>query len=193
MQSTDSSPLSDTVNREDSNARINGWRLPTSTPIRTLFRWCVEERGVDRLLLSARLEKGSKEPVLLQPEVERIVSSVLGDRILVRKLVSKWPGTELIGHVGMVYEVEFDDSVIEGMARVGARLEAWQMANDPPLPEDPCLFRQTAEWPVLVSVTHEGDAWILTEERPPFCTGAPFAFTPENLLIPPASQGFVGT
>ena len=91
----------------------------------------------------------------------------------------------------MVYEVAFDPSIIETMARLGPRLEDWQMSSSPPLPEDPCLFSRSADWPVLVSVTHEGDAWILSEERPPFCTGEPFLFRPENLLVPPAANGFV--
>lgn len=165
--------------------------MPISTPIRTLFKWCAEEKGADRLLLSARLEKESEEPVLVEPDVEAIVFRVFGDRILARKLASSWPGTELIGHAGMVYEIAFDLSLIEPMARVGGRLEDWRTSKDPHLPEDPCLFNHAAEWPVLLSVTHEREAWILAADRPPFCTGNSFVFQPETLLIPPASQGFI--
>jgi len=172
-------------------ARLKGWGLPTSTPIRALFEWCSQAKGVDRLLLSARLEKESKEPILLEPEVENTVSSVFGDKVLARKLARKWPGTELIGHPGMVYEIAFVSSLIDRMERIGPRLADWQMSSRPPLPEDPCLFSSEAEWPVLVSVTHEGDAWILSEERPPFCSEDSFVFRPENLLVPPASQGFL--
>lgn len=90
-----------------------------------------------------------------------------------------------------MYEIAFDLSLMEPMARLGPRLSDWQMNSKPPLPEDLCLFNHRADWPVLVSVTHEGDAWILSEDRPPFCTGESFIFKPENLLIPGASQGFV--
>ena len=173
---------------------MRAWVLPVSTPIDQVFSWCVTERCADRLLLSARLEKGAKARkvgILSDPPVGDIVSSLFGSNLLERRFVRKWPGTELVGHKGVIFRIAFETSLIDPMARVGKRLADWQHSHKPPLPEDPCLFRQGDTWPILVSVTHEGDAWILSEERPPLCTGKSFDFSPESLLVPSAETDFM--
>ncbi|HEX6900066.1 MAG TPA: hypothetical protein VF789_10150 [Thermoanaerobaculia bacterium] len=171
---------------------MNGWDVSADTPLEAIFTWCSEKRGVDRLLLSARLDKEKKRPTLLRPTLSETVDQIFGDHLLSTRMVKRWPGTELYGHKGVVFLVAFDPTLISSMAQVGTLLSNWRHNNNPPLPEDPCLFRQGDEWPVLVTVTHERDAWILSDERPPFCSGEPFVFKPDNLLVPPASEGFVG-
>ncbi|HSG40192.1 MAG TPA: hypothetical protein VLE27_11185 [Thermoanaerobaculia bacterium] len=148
---------------------------------------------MDRLLLAAQFDTGYKRKrVLAEPEVEGVVTSLFADRVLERRLVRRWPGTEMSESLALVFVIDFDPGLIQPMAKLGPLLENWRHSNTPPLPEDLCLFRQGDEWPVLISVTHERDAWILSEDRPPFCTGEPFDFKPENLLVPSAEDGFVG-
>lgn len=171
---------------------MSGWKLPVRTPLARIFEWCYRERGVDRLLLSARLDTDEKTPVLSYPSLDETVTTLFGDRLLERKLVCRWPGTKLIRHQGVVYLIDFDPSLIKAMAKLGRRLEDWRHSHKPPLPEDPCLFRQGDEWPVLVSVTHEREAWIFAEERPSFCLKKPSPFSPEEYFVPPAAEGFVG-
>lgn len=171
---------------------MNGWELPVRTPLAKIFEWCWEEKGIDRLLLAARLDSYKKEPVLSKPLINDTVSSLFGESLLERKLVRRWPGTELSYTKAVVYRIAFTPSFILPMARLGNKLQDWQASHEPPLPEDPCLYREGDEWPVFVSVTHERDAWILSEERPPFCLKEPFEFRPESLLVPPATHGFVG-
>jgi hypothetical protein len=138
------------------------------------------------------LDTVSGKQVPWDQAIEDVITSLFGDRLMEKKLVRRWPGTELVGHEGVVFRIAFDPSLVEPMAELGAHLSAWQHSNRPPLPEDPCLYRQGDDWPVLVSVKHEGDAWILSEKKPPFCKGKPFEFKPENLLVPTAAEGFVG-
>jgi hypothetical protein len=171
---------------------MNGWVLNVDTPVEEILNWCIAEKGVDRLLLSALLDHYAKKPVLAKPIVEKTITSLFGDRILERSFATRWPGTELYESQSLIFVVSFDVSLIQPMADAGPLLSNWRLSNKPPLPEDPCLFRQDDEWPVLISVTHERDAWILSEERPPFCKGEPFEFKPENLLVPTAAEGFVG-
>jgi hypothetical protein len=174
---------------------MNLWDLPTATEIDLVFEWCARERHVDRLLLSARLDQDEKKPVLDKPSLDRFVASTFGNRLLERKLVRRWPGTQLIGHDGVVYVIAFDLSLIAPMRECGPRLSDWRHwrhDGKPPLPEDPCLFRQGDDWPVLVSVTHERDAWVLSERRPPFCDEEPSDFDPEDIGVASAAEGFVG-
>ncbi len=171
---------------------MNGWELNAETSMETILQWSVKDKDVDRLLLSARLDKERKKPVLLRPTLDRTIEQLFGERVLERRLVRRWPGTELYGHNGLVFLIAFDAALIKPMVEIGERLSNWRHNNNPPLPEDPCLFRQGDDWPVLISVTHERDAWILSDERPPFCIAEPFEFKPENLLVPTAAGGFVG-
>lgn len=172
---------------------MKGWEVGTDVPLDSVLEWCVQEKNVDRLMLTARLDPYSKRKEALErPGLEEVVASLFGDDIRERKLVRRWPGTELDDAQAVVFVIAFDLRLIRPMAGLGPLLSHWRHSNVPPLPEDPCLFREGDDWPVLVSVTHEGDAWILSEERPPFCQGEPFDFKPENLLVPTAAEGFVG-
>jgi hypothetical protein len=168
------------------------WALPPGIPLEHVLSWCLRERAVDRLLLAMRLQKDERGREVPEPEVEDLIDSLFGDKILMRKKARRWPGTELVGHEGVVFLVSFDSSLIEPMVQAGELLHDWRHGNRPRLPEDPCLFRAGDEWPVLVTVTHERDAWILSEDRPSLCFGEPFDFNPKELLVPTAAEGFIG-
>lgn len=128
----------------------------------------------------------------MEPRLEQTVTSLFGDRLLARKLARKWPGTELIGHDGMVFVIAFDSSLIDPMCELGEFLGDWLHSRASPLPEDPCLYKQGDDCPVLVSVTHEKEAWILSNTKPSFCPKAnSFQYDSKNLLVPGASKGFI--
>jgi hypothetical protein len=86
---------------------------------------------------------------------------LFGAFVLSEALSSWWPGTITKG-AGRVFLLRFDDSVLEVASKVGPRFLAWERGCKPPLPEDICLFKIGASHPILISVTHEGDAWLLT-------------------------------
>ena len=169
---------------------MKAWKLPVRTPLSKVFEWCLQERASDRLLCSATTMADNQ--TLGKPSVENIVTSLFGTRLIEKKLVRRWPGTTLKLDKSMVFLVDFDSSLIKPMARLGRRIEDWRHVHEPPLPEDLCLFQQGDEWPVLVSVTHEREAWIISKERPHFCLKAPTDLKPDELMIPPPEQGFVG-
>ena len=64
-------------------------------------------------------------------------------------------------------------------------LSGWKQSNDPPLPEDVCLYREGEDWPVLVSVTHDGDAWLFDDKPDAKFVRAPEIPLPNDLVPPP--------
>jgi hypothetical protein len=171
---------------------MQSWVLRRGARLTDLLTWSLQMHSVDRLLVTARLTHDKKQQSLMKPSVEKAVDSIFGSRILEKKLVSRWPGTKLIGHQGVVYVIAFDDSLIRPMAAAGRLLFDWVHRHDPPLPEDICLFRQGADWPALVSVTHELDGWVFSEEAPAFCKKKPTDFNQVDFMVPDSSDNFTG-
>ena len=170
---------------------MNGWEVASNARIEEILDWCARSKRADRLLLVARL-KDVRQKVLSDASVETVVEDLFGERVLKKRLARKWPGSELFDSRALVYIIDFDATLIRPMAELGPLLSDWRHSHEPPMPEDPCLFRHGDDWPVFVSVTHEGDAWALSRGRPPFGKGKAFEFKPENLMVPPAAQGFLG-
>jgi hypothetical protein len=52
------------------------------------------------------------------------------------------------------------------MLRVQPDITKWIHNGSRPLPEDLCVFLYGARLPFLVSVTHEGDVWLLAPTNP---------------------------
>jgi hypothetical protein len=127
----------------------------------------------------------------LAPAVESIVHDVFGERLLRATLATAWPGTQLIGHAGKVYVVGFDRSVLRKMVSTEGRLGAWTQWNQQPMPEDICLYRAGDRAPVLVSVTHDGDAWIFHDGDVSGEIATPASIRLPADLIPPAPDFFI--
>jgi len=133
-----------------------------------LLDWCNEEHGVDRLLLSARLEKQRRGWVPLTEGVDDTVKRLFGKKVLEQFQATGWPGTKLIGHPGRVYIVQYDREIREILLKTETNLAGWLHDHRPPLPEDLCLFKEGAKLPALYSVTHESQAWLVTAASIPF-------------------------
>lgn len=163
--------------------------LPSAT-LNDVLTWCVERRHVDRLLVATRLDCDATQPVLLVPAVEESVARIFGRHVLHETLASKWAGTQIIGYSGKVYLIEFNTEVHERMVALENKWSAWMDLHNPPLPEDLCLFRQGDSMPVLVSVTHDGDAWILDDGPVPRALASEATIrVPDDLLPPPPFYG----
>ncbi len=76
--------------------------------------------------------------------------------LISQKLRNCWPGTELIGHQASVIEYRCDDSAHSVLAKPGS-IYGWLA---PKYPED-LWFASAKNGLGLVTVTHEGDAWVL--------------------------------
>lgn len=71
------------------------------------------------------------------------------------------------------------------------RLSAWTQWHQPPLPEDLCLYRAGDPVPVLVSVTHDGDAWIFHDGVVSDDVAVPAQLVLPPELMPPAPDFLV--
>jgi len=168
------------------------WFVWGETPLRTILEWCWRERAVDRLLLSARLSGRRKSLEGVKPEVRDVVHSLFGSNLLETRLTRRWPGTELTDSKAAVFRIAFEPRLIDPMVQAGELLGHWQHSHQPRLPEDPCLYRSSDEWPLFFSHTHEDSGWVIADKRPPFCVRKPLMVRPDHLLIPSASEEFVG-
>lgn len=167
------------------------WWLDYATRLEPLMNWCLENHAVDRLLVVSRLSQESDEPELLVPPVEEAVLELFADRILDRRCAGGWPGTRLVKHDALVTRVEFSIALVEPMVAAAELLRDWRHSHSPPLPEDLCLYRHGEPLPVLVSATHKGSAWLLTD-REVRIEGAELGESDLTEYIPPADRDFVG-
>lgn len=140
--------------------------------------------GADRLLVSGRpaIDAAGRAsfPRGLEQNVARIFRGKLEREVSARA----WPGTRLSKGKGRIFVVRFDDETIERIILAEPDLFSWTHQRSPPLPEDMCVFSSGAHYPFLVSVTHESDAWLLTE-RPVRMGGiAESRFRPDDLMLP---------
>ena len=131
-----------------------------------IMRWCLDQHGVDRMLVALRLTQVGNKWRYLQPKAAEFFKSQFAPYILTGFQAAAWPGTELISHPGFVYVLAFNDEVMELTLRIQPSLAKWQDGEDPPLPEDICLFKESASHPVLISRTHDLDAWLISDTDP---------------------------
>lgn len=165
------------------------WRLPYEVELTPVVAWCLEHRGVDRLMVVTRMR--SRKPLLLdKPEVEAAIERIFGDRVLSRRYVRKWPGTRLLEHDALAATVDFSADLLVAMVAAEPSLYGWLANHRPPLPEDLCLWHHGDELPTLVSVSHEREAWILSDREVDLPGAVLDELTPEHLAIPPAELGF---
>lgn len=143
-----------------SRTNVRCWDVAQSTPFAEIGSWCLQNRGVDRLIVAIRPTLDRQNRREFDPRIDSSVSRIFGKNLLRTVSARAWPGTQLVGHFGKVHVVRFDASVQQSMVETQKYLNGWKQSNDPPLPEDICLYRDGDTYPVLVSVTHDGDAWL---------------------------------
>lgn len=165
------------------NARC--WDVSSEASIDEISSWCLRARKVDRLMVAVRPYIDLDDRVEFDARIEESVSRIFGSRILRSTYATAWPGTKLLEHEGKVYVIKFDSDVAQRISHEMNHLRGWVQRNDPPLPEDLCLYREGDAWPVLVSVTHDGDAWLYDDDPDATFLRTPTIPLPSD-LIPPA-------
>lgn len=138
------------------------WSLDISIKLGELLTFCRKEFAVDRLLVIARMDTKGR---YLSSNITHSIKEIFGHNIIDNFLASGWPGTELIGHVSRVFVIEFSELVQQSITEKDDQLFSWTHHNRPPLPEDLCLFRQGGAFPNLISVTHEDEAWLISDKK----------------------------
>ncbi len=131
-----------------------------------IMNWCLQHHAVDYMLVTMRLDQVGNKWRYHDPKAGEFFQSHFGTYILTGFQVAEWPGTELIGHPGFVFVLTFDEEVKELILRTQPSLDKWQHNENPPLPEDICLFSESASHPVLVTCTHELNAWLISDKDP---------------------------
>lgn len=135
--------------------------------LREILTWCIEKEGVDTLLLSARQSFGKSGKGKYEEGVDPVTRNLLGNNLIECFEARGWPGTKLINHRGRVYVSAFDSQLAKKMAKVEGSLFKWSNVSRNNLPEDICLFRKGANVPALISITHDRDAWVISQTCPP--------------------------
>ena len=129
------------------------------------MRWCLDHHGVDRMLVALRLQQVGNKWRYEEPKAAEFFASQFGPYILTGFHAAEWPGTKLIVP-GFLYVLAFNEEVMELALRTQPSLAKWQDGEDPPLPEDICLFKESASHPVLVSRTHDLNVWLISDTEP---------------------------
>jgi hypothetical protein len=137
------------------------------------------------LLVAVRPYIDRADQTTFDPRVADSVATIFGKCILRAASAKAWPGTELIEHVAKVYVIAFNVDIQEQMIRTQKYLSGWKQSSDPPLPEDICLYRDGDPWPMLVTVTHDGDAWLFDDEPNAAFVRIPTIALPADLIPPP--------
>lgn len=127
--------------------------------------WALE-RHVDRMVVALRLNQIGNKWRYAEPKAGEFFQAQFGSFILTGFQAAEWPGTELIDHPGFVYVVKFDEEVREVVLRTQPSLAKWRHNENPPLPEDICLFREADSHPILITRTHDLDAWLISDKEP---------------------------
>lgn len=164
--------------------RLNGFAA-----MKPVLHWC-SRRGANRMLLAARFDDEvgrSRTDRRLRSSISRI----FGERILETWQTSAWPGTRLMDSTAIVIIVAFDSTLVEPMCRLEPCLSEWNHSHPLRLPEDPCVFRKGDRWPLLVSVTHEMDAWVLSDEKVRGVRDEPCPWPPNEIGIPRGRRNFL--
>lgn len=149
--------------------KLTVWTVNLDTvSMRRLLEWCLREHKVDRMLLvvpsRSKKHKGKWEPLV--PGVRERTEALFGPYIREKFLAAAWPGRGVGPPPGLVYVLEVNPVVKELMLKTEPKLKRWLISREPPLPEDICLFKMGERHPILVTIIHEEDAWLVTMKQP---------------------------
>jgi hypothetical protein len=161
--------------------------IDRSAAFADISAWCLSKRQTNRLLVAVRPAIDVNDRVSFDPQIFDSVAAIFGQNIIRVVPARAWPGVRLIEGTGKVYVISFDSIVQRRMIETQEYLSGWKQANTPPLPEDICLYREGDAWPTLVSVTLDGDAWLLNEEPNPGFAHVPAIALPIDLIPPSPS------
>ena len=163
--------------------KVSCWDVGCQVELDRLLAWCQVVHGVDQLLVVSRPETDGRR-YTFDPDVARVVKSLFRSSILSTVNAQAWPGSRLFGHSAKVYRVALNESVAKRMIASENLVANWTHARRPPLPEDICLLRAGDRFPVFISVTHEGDAWLLSDRGAEFEGAKPCDATLDDLCVP---------
>jgi hypothetical protein len=147
-----------------------------------IISWCLRHHAVDRMLVALRLHQVGNKWRYSDLAAGENLQSLFGKYILTGFQVSEWPGTQLFGPPAFVYVLTFNEDVKNIILNTQPSLTKWKRGENPPLPEDICLFKESDSNPILVTCTHEPYTWLITDKRPDLQGFRKIKMSPEALF-----------
>lgn len=127
--------------------------------------WCLVHHAVDRMLLVLRLQQEGNKWRYANPKAGAFVQTCFGAHILTGFQADEWPGTQA-SEPAFIYVLTFNEDVKRAVLQTQSSLAKWQHSEEPPLPEDICLFRESDTYPIFLSSTHNLLAWLISTRTP---------------------------
>jgi hypothetical protein len=148
------------------------WENVGQIHLSEILMWRLENESVDTLLVSSNQSCGKSGKYTYDKGVDPKTRKLLGRNMVACFEARGWPGIKLINGKGRVYVSAFDTQLAKKMMKAEDNLFKWLNFSRKALPEDVCLFRRGAKVPVLISTTHEREAWVISETCPPGFTAS---------------------
>jgi len=143
------------------------WECVRDVHLSEILLWCLKNGRVDTVLVSSWQSFDESGMGKYAPGVDIKAKKIFGENLIACFQARGWPGIRLSKHKGRVYVSKFDTQLAMKMAKVEDKLFSWLNVSRKKLPEDICLFKQGEKLPVLISVSHEREAWVIAQSRPP--------------------------
>ena len=143
--------------------RLSCWKNIGFVVLDQVLSWGLESCKADTLLVVERKSIDGRGRESFEPGVKSAVDSLFRKNIRTCLTARCWPGTELIKSTARLYVINFDEAVKNRMVNAEAELFNWRNVSPKHLPEDICLLRDGYLYPFFASTTHEGDAYIVTD------------------------------
>lgn len=130
-----------------------------------IINWCLVNHSVNRMLVVLRLNQDGNRWRYANPEAGEFVQNSFGPHIITGFQAAEWPGTKS-REPAFIYVLNFNEEVKEAVLQTQPSLAKWQHGEQPTLPEDICLFRESDAHPIFLSSTHHYLAWLLSNRVP---------------------------
>ena len=143
--------------------------------------WCLKKHSVDHLLFVLRREQIGNKWRYANPEAGERFHATFDPFVVTGFAAQEWPGTKSSAP-DFVYVLRFDEEVKELVLQTEASLKNWLHSGATPLPEDPCLFRETDPHPIFVTSIHHDVAWLLSETKPELPSFKRTEYSPRSLF-----------
>ena len=117
------------------------------------------------MLVVLRLQQEGNRWRYAEPQAGEFIQAGFGPHILTGFQAGEWPGTKA-SEPAFIYVLNFNEEVKEDVLQTQPLLAKWLHGEQPALPEDICLFRESDTHPIFLSSTHHDLAWLLSVSDP---------------------------
>ena len=146
-----------------------------------IMSWCLKQYSVDHMLLVLRRQQIGNKWRYANPEAAERFHSTFDRYVVTGFAALEWPGTKST-EPAFVYVLRFNEEVKELVLQTEPSLKNWLHSDETPLPEDPCLFRESDPHPIFVTSIHHDVAWLISENKPDLSSFKKTDYSPQSLF-----------